>query len=144
VLIMLAKSCIRIAGLYLLLGMGMGIAMGATENFALRPVHAHVNLLGWVTLSIVAGVYRLWPQLAQTRWAYAFFWTYNISLPTTMGALTLFLLGHGQALPVLVLGEIGLFAAATMLVASLFTRSSTQATEAPDRMPLVAGVERAV
>jgi hypothetical protein len=141
---MLAKRCIRIAGLYLLLGMAMGIAMGATENFALRPVHAHVNLLGWVTLSIVAGVYKLWPQVAQARWAHAFFWTYNIALPTTMGALAFLLLGHERALPALVLGEIGLFAAASMFVASLFTTSSAQVTEAHGRMAFAAGIERPV
>ena len=63
---MLAIRCIRIAGVYLLVGMVMGIVMGATENFALRPVHAHVNLLGWVGLALAACVFRLWPELGDS------------------------------------------------------------------------------
>ena len=139
---MLANRCIRIAGLYLLLGMAMGIGMGASENFTLRPVHAHVNLLGWVTLSIVAGVFKLWPQVAQTRLAHAFFWTYNLALPTMMGALTVFLFGHEQALPVLVIGEIGMFGAASMLVASLFRTFSAPPADARGRMAFAAGIEQ--
>ena len=131
---MLANRCIRIAGLYLLVGIGMGIAMGASGNFALRPVHAHLNLLGWVTLAIVGSVFKLWPQIAQARLAHAFFWTYNIALPTMLGALAFFLLGHEEVLPALVLGEIGMFGAASMFVASLFSASSTRTALANDEV----------
>ena len=117
---MLANRCIRLAGIYLLVGMAMGIGMGATENFTLRPVHAHVNLLGWVGLAIVAGVFKLWPHVAQTRLAHVFFWAYNLALPTLLIALSLFLFGHTEVLPVLVVGELGLFAATAIFVAGLY------------------------
>ena len=117
---MLAERCIRIAGLYLLVGMAMGIAMGATGNFSLRPVHAHVNLLGWVGLAVTAGVFKLWPAIAESRLARAFFWTYNIALPALLVALSLFLSGYTQALPVMAAAEIAVFGAAALFVASLF------------------------
>jgi hypothetical protein len=41
---------IRIAALYLIVGVTMGIVMGIRQQFSLAPVHAHVNLLGWATL----------------------------------------------------------------------------------------------
>ena len=43
---------IKIGIIYLLIGMGMGVYMGATKDFSVRPVHAHVNLLGWTLLGI--------------------------------------------------------------------------------------------
>jgi len=117
---MLASRCIRIAGVYLLIGMALGIVMGATGNFGLRPVHAHVNLLGWVGLAIAGGVFKLWPQVAQSRLAHAFFWTYNLALPVVFVALGWFLLGHTEALPALEVGQTMVFGAALLFVASLF------------------------
>jgi len=117
---MMANRCIRLAGIYLLIGMTLGIAMGASENFALRPVHAHVNLLGWVGLALAAGVFKLWPEFAGSRLATAFFWLYNGALPPMLGALALLLLGHPGALPILVAGELGVYGATLLFVVGLF------------------------
>lgn len=46
---------LKIAVIYLLFGALLGGYMGATENSALAPVHAHVALLGWASLAL-AGV----------------------------------------------------------------------------------------
>lgn len=43
----------------LLGGMTLGEYMGAHENFALAPLHAHINLLGWVTLALYGTFYAL-------------------------------------------------------------------------------------
>ena len=51
----------------LVLGVGMGIYMGVQQDFALAPVHAHLNLLGWVSLAIFGLVYRAFPELAFPR-----------------------------------------------------------------------------
>ena len=45
--------------LCVLVGMGMGMWMGANQNFTLAPVHAHLNLLGFVALSIMGTFYAL-------------------------------------------------------------------------------------
>ena len=42
-----------------LLGMIWGTYMGATEEFSARDAHAHLNLLGWVTLSLMGTFYAL-------------------------------------------------------------------------------------
>ena len=42
-----------IAGIvFVLLGMLLGIWMGMNEDFTYKDVHAHLNLVGWVTDSI--------------------------------------------------------------------------------------------
>jgi hypothetical protein len=40
-------------------GMAWGAYMGAQQDFAWRDAHAHLNLVGWVTLSIMGGFYAL-------------------------------------------------------------------------------------
>lgn len=47
------------------LGMVWGIQMSATQNHTLSPAHAHLNLLGWVTMAIFAVYYHLVPAAAQ-------------------------------------------------------------------------------
>jgi cbb3-type cytochrome oxidase subunit 1 len=46
------------------LGMVMGIAMGVSEDFTLSPAHAHLNLVGWVSLVLFGLAYRV--ELAKT------------------------------------------------------------------------------
>lgn len=107
---------LKLAVIYLLIGIAMGIAMGASKNFTLRPVHAHVNLLGWTTLALAGLIYSVFPQAGQSRLAKAHFWLLNSALPLMMGALALLLLGNEQVIPVLVISElvaalsIGIFA----------------------------------
>ena len=46
-------------GLFVLIGMSGGMWMGAHEDFRLMPVHAHLNLVGWVTMALFGGFYAL-------------------------------------------------------------------------------------
>ena len=101
---------IKLAVLYLVVGMTMGIAMGISHDFLLRPVHAHVNLLGFAVLAIAAFVFHAFPHLAHTRLATAWFWLYNISMPVGLGALALVLNGKMWAEPALIVGQLLLWA----------------------------------
>lgn len=64
---------------YLLCGVVLGIAMGISGDFTLAPVHAHLNLLGWVSCAIFGFVHRLFPEFARHRLAGAHFWLAAIS-----------------------------------------------------------------
>lgn len=66
----------RLAVLYLVAGIALGIGMAASHNHSMHPVHAHLNLLGWVTLGLFGLFYRAWPEAATTRLAQAHFWLY--------------------------------------------------------------------
>ncbi|PLS20948.1 hypothetical protein [Neptunicoccus cionae] len=46
-------------------GMIWGIVMAATADHSLAPAHAHLNLLGWVTMAIFAFYYHLVPSAAE-------------------------------------------------------------------------------
>jgi hypothetical protein len=53
----ISDFCFVIAALAGLGGMVMGIVMGISQDFTLAPAHAHLNLLGWVTMAIY-GLYH--------------------------------------------------------------------------------------
>ncbi len=97
---------IKLSVIYLLVGIALGIMMGATEDFTLHPLHAHLNLLGWTTLALAGLIYSIFPQASQSRLAKIHFWLLNISLPVMMVALGCVLKGYLGAIPVLAISEI--------------------------------------
>lgn len=52
-----------LAAVGLVIGVSLGIYMGVSHDFALAPVHAHMNLLGWVSLALFGLAYRSYPDL---------------------------------------------------------------------------------
>ena len=60
---------ITTALLCLLVGEGLGIHMGISQDFTLVPAHVHLNLLGWVTLAVFGLMHRAYPSLATSRMA---------------------------------------------------------------------------
>jgi hypothetical protein len=100
-----ATVWLRLSVIYLIIGVGLGIAMGASENFTLRPVHAHVGLLGWTTLALAGLIYRVYPDAAASRLARIHFWLHNSALPVMMGSLCMLLLGNPEVVPILVASE---------------------------------------
>ena len=55
--------------LCLLIGEGIGIWMGIGQDFTYAPAHAHLNLVGWVTLCLYGLAHRAYPALAKSRLA---------------------------------------------------------------------------
>ena len=53
----------KAAVIFVIAGMIWGIIMGVSENHATMPAHAHLNLLGWVSLFLFGVYYRLHPSL---------------------------------------------------------------------------------
>jgi hypothetical protein len=58
---------LSLSALALTTGVSMGVFMAATHDFALMPVHAHLNLLGWTSLALFGLVHRSYPALAGQR-----------------------------------------------------------------------------
>ncbi|MBV9528058.1 hypothetical protein [Sphingomonas sp.] len=58
-----------LATVLLLCGAGLGIKMGASEDFTLAPVHAHINLAGWASLALFGLAYRAYPAMAERKLA---------------------------------------------------------------------------
>ena len=58
---MIGSLMMCVSVVILLIGMLAGIAMGITQNFALAPAHAHLNLVGGVLLFLFGLYYKLVP-----------------------------------------------------------------------------------
>ena len=122
-----ASTWLKLAIVYLIAGVGIGIAMGATENFTLRPVHAHINLLGWTTLALAGLIYTVYPKAGASRLARIHFWLHNTALPAMMGSLAAFLLGHPGAVPILVASEIAAAAGVIVFACNIFLNVKSRA-----------------
>jgi hypothetical protein len=110
----MAIRFIKIAVIYLVLGVALGLYMGMTTQFTLTPVHAHFNLLGWASLALCGLVYAAFPAAAETRLAKWHFWLHNLGLPPLMIALALMLTGHAAMGPVV--GVLSMVVAAGILL----------------------------
>jgi hypothetical protein len=110
---------ITAALLCLLFGEGLGLYMGTNENFLLAPAHAHLNLLGWVTLAAYGLLHRAYPALATSRLAAFQCWfavLSNVAMPV---GLAMVLLG-GDATLVKVASSTVLLA--TLIFVIMFVR----------------------
>jgi nitric oxide reductase large subunit len=95
---------IKIASVYFVIGIGMGMFMSITHRFQYAPTHAHINLLGWVSLAIIGFIYHIFPKAADNKLAKANFWLYNIGLPVMMIGLVLLESGYESVEPVIATG----------------------------------------
>ncbi|AEI41100.1 hypothetical protein [Paenibacillus mucilaginosus] len=85
----MGKTFIKIAAVYFGVGVSLGLMMGILHNFSLTSVHAHINLLGWVSMALFGLIYHVYPKAAQTRIAKLHFWLYNIAFPMMQVAIAL-------------------------------------------------------
>jgi hypothetical protein len=54
-----SRAFFTLAVLCCLSGMLLGMRMGATQDFTMHPVHAHLNLVGWASLALMGTYYTL-------------------------------------------------------------------------------------
>jgi hypothetical protein len=109
-------ALLKIASLYLLGGLVLGLAMGVTQDFSLVSVHTHVLLIGWATLALTGVVYLVVPKCAEAKLATAHFWLHNLGLPVMLASLVLEARGEPRAEPV-----IGVGSAIVIVALGLFT-----------------------
>jgi cbb3-type cytochrome oxidase subunit 1 len=92
--------------IYGLVGMLMGMAMGATHHFVYMPVHVHLNLLGWMAFMLYGLTYSVNTTLAGSKLAKIQFYMANAGLWLLIPALAILLSGNGNIVPVLIVGEL--------------------------------------
>src|ERR1700685_626003 len=71
--------CFRAAVLLGIAGMLWGIVMGISEDHSTMPAHAHLNLLGWVSLFLFGIFYHLHPALNRSRAAMVQVWVWIVA-----------------------------------------------------------------
>jgi cbb3-type cytochrome oxidase subunit 1 len=106
---------LRIAVVYFVVAIALGLYMGITESFTQVPVHAHLNLLGWVSMALFGLIYSAYPAAGQTKLATWHFWIHNLTLPVFMALLFAMLSGNPGLGP-----AVGLVATVTLIGIVLF------------------------
>jgi hypothetical protein len=96
-----SRTWFRLAALYFAIGVMLGVTMGASGDHSLFAVHAHINLLGWVSMALFGVIGALHPSMTEGRAAAVQFWTYNLGVPVMLGALTLRLKGFASIEPLI-------------------------------------------
>lgn len=90
---------------WLVVGVSIGIYMSVGRDFQLRPVHAHANLLGWVTNAIFGCFYWLRGGTARlSNWLGYF--AFNLGNATLLTGLTLILLEGDAPAPIMPIGTV--------------------------------------
>lgn len=94
------------AVVFALIGMAMGIAMAASHDHSVAPAHAHLNLLGWVSLFLIGIFYRFNPALDASRAAVAQVVGWVLATVVMTGGITTIYLGHvGIGEPIATVGS---------------------------------------
>ena len=117
-----SRTWFRLAALYFAIGVTLGVAMGASGDHSLFAVHAHVNLLGWVSMALFGLIATAHPSITEGRVAAAQFWTYNLGVPVMLGALTLRLKGVPSVEPLIGVASILIGCSVLLFVWLVFSR----------------------
>ena len=97
---------IRMAALYLVVGVSLGNYMGATRDFGLRSVHAHINLLGWASMLGFGLVVQFHADVLSPRLVKLQFWLHQLALPVMLGSLAALMRGVTAAEPLIGIGSL--------------------------------------
>lgn len=111
---------VRIAGVYMLIGLGVGMYVAISKDFVLTSVHSHLLLVGWATMAIAGLAYRAWPAVAGSALARWHFWLHNVGLPVMVVSLAFKAYGHAGVEPVIGVGSMIVLVGLLLFVISLF------------------------
>ena len=92
----IGSTLVKIASVYMMIGLFIGLIMGISGNHAVATVHSHISLVGWTTMAITGLVYIVRPRCAESKLANLYFWLHNIGLPIMVIGLGL-QYGYGSA-----------------------------------------------
>lgn len=115
-----SNNFLRLGVLSALVGMALGVWMGANQDFVLRPVHAHINLLGFASMMLFGLFYRVFPAAGRGWLPMAHFVLSVVGFLILMPSLTLMLLQRPLFLPGMIASEIMLVASMALFVVIVF------------------------
>lgn len=121
------RAWFRLAAVYFAAGVLLGVAMGATGDHSLFPVHAHIHLLGWVSMALFGLIGTVYPSITEGRVAAAQFWMHNIGVPVMLGALALRIKGFESAEPLVGIASIVVGCSVLLFAWLVFARIGARA-----------------
>jgi cbb3-type cytochrome oxidase subunit 1 len=114
------KTYLKVATVYFTIGVLAGLIMGIIHDFRFTSVHAHVNLLGWVTMALFGIIYHFYPKAANSKLAKTQFWLHNIGVPVMLGGIALQIVGVSAALAPTIIGSIAVVVGVILFMINVF------------------------
>jgi len=124
-----SSLCFRGAVLCVIAGMLWGLHMAISGDHSAHPAHAHLNLVGWVSLFLIGIYYRLHPVLEHDRRAHLQVWSWLVGTVVMAIGVGLVHTGTLQAEPLAAGGSL-IVLASTLLFAWLLFRSERAGSSA--------------
>ena len=110
----------RLAVLFVIAGMAMGIGMAASQDHSIMPAHAHLNLLGWVSLFLFGIYYERRPALDTSRLAIIQVAVWSIGTVVLTIAVAALHLGYTAFDPLAAIASLTVLAAMLMFAYFVF------------------------
>jgi hypothetical protein len=123
----LARRWFLAAVTYFVIGIALGVYMGASGNHSLFVVHAHINLLGWASMGLTGLLYRSFPAAAHSRLAPWHFWLYQVGTPVMLVAITLIYSGNTSAEPIAGIASVVVFVSVVLFWWAIFSARTAKA-----------------
>ncbi|MBD3662587.1 hypothetical protein [Sulfitobacter aestuariivivens] len=89
---------LALAAVAALFGMIWGIQMSASHDYTLSPAHGHLNLIGFVTMSIFGTYYALTPRAADRPLAKLHFWIATAAVVLLAPGIVIAITDRGELL----------------------------------------------
>jgi hypothetical protein len=130
-----SRAWFRLAVAYFAVGVMLGVVMGASGDHSLFPVHAHINLLGWVSMALFGLIGTAHPSITEGRIAAAQFWMHNVGVPVMLCALTLRIKGFPSAEPLIGVASIVVGCSVLLFAWLVFARIGARAASLSSATP---------
>ena len=114
------------AVVFVIAGMVWGIIMAISEDHSAMPAHAHLNLLGWVSLFLFGIYYRLHPALEDARGAFVQIWVWILGTIVLTIGVALVHTGHAVGDPIAGIGSLIVLLAMLLFGWLVFRRSAAE------------------
>jgi hypothetical protein len=123
------------AVLCVIAGMAWGLHMAISDNHSAFPAHAHLNLVGWVSLFLIGIYYRLHPALEHARLALVQVWSWLVGTVVMAIGVGLVHTGTSAGEPLAAGGSLIVFASALLFAWLLFRTERAGASSRPVAAP---------
>ena len=115
-----ARAWLKAAAVYFVIGVGMGIYMGASHDHTLKPVHAHVNLLGWASMALIGFYVLHFGDRMSHRLERIQFWLHRVGAVILLVSLSLLVLANTSVEPVVGITSIVVGASVLLFAVNVF------------------------
>ena len=126
----LSQLYFKTAIVFLIVGIAAGIHMSITGDHSVTGAHAHINLLGWVTMALFGTYFAFEPEKAKSRLARIQYGVYTIGVVVMMPSLYFMLKGNPALEPLVAISSLVVFAGVLLFAIVIFSGKKTAASKA--------------